>query len=200
MRYGMVIDLEKCWGCQSCTVACEAENFVPPGVFFNRVLVEEIGKYPSAKMQFVPVQCNHCVDAACVKVCPTGATSKEEDGIVTIDPNKCIGCRYCIVACPYRVRFFLSRKETYTPEASPHEQVGAEARDYQKGTVIKCDFCADKVRQGLEPACVRTCVGRARSFGDLDDPTSEVSRLIATRGGSQLLAEKGTDPSIYYLR
>ena len=200
MRYGMVIDLEKCWGCQSCTVACEAENFVSPGVFFNRVLVEEIGKYPSAKMQFVPVQCNHCVDAACVKVCPTGATRKEEDGIVTIDPNKCIGCRYCIVACPYRIRFFLSKKETYTPDASPHEQMGSRARDYQEGTVIKCDFCADKVRQGLEPACVSTCVGRARFFGDLDDPTSEVSRLIATRGGTQLLVEKGTDPSIFYLR
>ncbi len=199
MRYGMVIDLKKCFGCRSCMVACKAENFTPPGVFFTRVLVQEVGKYPEARMLFVPVQCNHCKEPPCASVCPTGATIQGEDGIVTIDANKCIGCRYCMMACPYRVRFYLSKKRTYHESPTPHEAFGQKARDYQERTVIKCDFCAHRVRDGRDPACVATCVSRARYFGDLDDPESEVSRLIATRQGFQLLPEKGTDPSIYYL-
>jgi len=181
-------------------VACKAENFVPPDVFFSRVLAQEMGKYPSAKILYIPVQCNQCKDPACVDVCPTGATRREEDGIVTVDPNKCVGCRYCIIACPYRVRFFLDKKRTYFDTPTPYEEQGYRARDYQEGTVIKCNFCAHRVREGREPACVQTCNSKARYFGDLDDPESEVSQLIATRGGEQLLAEKGTDPSVYYLR
>lgn len=200
MRYGMVIDLRRCTGCYSCMVACKAENFTPPGVFFTRVLTEELGKYPHAKMLYVPVQCNQCKDPACLKVCPTGATAQGEDGIVTIDANKCIGCRYCMIACPYRVRFYNAKRQTYYPSPTPHEEFGFKARDYQDGTVIKCDFCTHRIKDGLEPACVITCLSKARYFGDLDDPESEVSRLIATRSGEQLLADKGTDPSIFYLR
>jgi Fe-S-cluster-containing dehydrogenase component len=199
MRYGLVIDLRRCTGCYSCMVACKAENFTPPGVFFTRVLVNEIGKYPNARWQFVPVQCNHCENPACVAVCPTGATSQRKDGVVTIDSKKCIGCRYCIVACPYRVRFFVNKRGTYYQTPTPYEAFGFQARDYQKGTVIKCDFCSHRLEQGLEPACVATCTSRARYFGDLDDPDSEISRLITANRAYQLLAEKGTEPSVYYI-
>lgn len=206
-RYGMVIDLRKCVGCRSCQVACKVENFVPPGVFFSRVLLQERGKYPYARLEFIPVQCNHCANAACVKVCPTGATSQRaEDGIVTVDATKCIGCRYCMMACPYRQRFYLAYnppKKTYFPAGpTPYELMGRKLRKYSPGTVVKCDFCvaAGRLDKGLEPACVATCTAKARTFGDLNDPESEVSRLITTKGGFQLLAEKGTDPSIYYIR
>jgi Fe-S-cluster-containing dehydrogenase component len=199
MRYGLVIDLRKCAGCYSCMAACKAENFTPPGVFFTRVLVNENGKYPNARWQFIPVQCNHCENPACAAVCPTGATSKKENGIVTIDPNKCMGCRYCIVACPYRVRFYVNKRDTYYKAATPFEAFGFRARDYQEGTVIKCDFCSHRLEQGLEPACVATCTSRARYFGDLDDPDSEISRLITANRAYQLLAEKGTNPSVYYI-
>jgi Fe-S-cluster-containing dehydrogenase component len=132
-------------------------------------------------------------------VCPTGATSKKENGSVTIDPNKCMGCRYCIVACPYRVRFYVNKRDTYYKAATPFEAFGFRARDYQEGTVIKCDFCSHRLEQGLEPACVATCTSRARYFGDLDDPDSEISRLITANRAYQLLAEKGTNPSVYYI-
>lgn len=205
-RLGMVIDLKRCVGCRSCQVACKAENFTPPGVFFTRVLLQERGKYPYAKLDFIPVQCNHCKDPACLKVCPTGATSQREDGIVTIDHTVCIGCRYCMMACPYRQRFYRSfrpNQPTYFPVGPTlHEKRGAKARNFQTGTTIKCDFCveAGRLDRGLEPACVATCISKARYFGDLNDPESEVSRLITSKGGFQLLPEEGTDPSIYYLR
>jgi len=197
----MVIDLKRCVGCQACTIACKVENFTPLGVFLARVLTKEYGEYPSVRREFWPVLCNNCADPACVKVCPTGATLQREDGIVTIDAQKCIGCRYCMMACPYRVRFFLARKESYfSTGPTPYESFGEEHKDYQTGTTVKCDFCLDRVDKGLEPACVRVCPAKARYFGDLNDPESEVSRLITLRGGFQLLPEKGTDPSIYYLR
>ena len=205
-RYGIVIDLKRCVGCRSCQVACKATNFSPPGVFFSRVLLQEKGKYPYAKLDFVPVQCNQCNNPACLDVCPTGATSKREDGIITIDPQKCTGCRYCMIACPYRQRFFLSsppNKRTYFPAGpTPYESMGNKVRNYLTGTVIKCDFCVGSGRldKGLQPACVETCISKARYFGDLNDPKSEVSRLILSRGGFQLLPGEGTDPSVYYLK
>jgi molybdopterin-containing oxidoreductase family iron-sulfur binding subunit len=204
-RKGMVIDLKHCVGCQSCTSMCKLENFTPPGIFFTRVLTREYGKYPAVRKEFWPVQCNHCAEPACVDVCPTGASAQREDGIVTVDASKCIGCRYCMMACPYRVRFYLdggkSRRRYYFEEgATPYELHGEKVKDYQTGTVIKCDFCVTRLERGLQPACVVTCSSKARYFGDLDDPESDVSRLIAARGGFQQLPEKGTDPSIHYLR
>jgi Fe-S-cluster-containing dehydrogenase component len=202
MRYGIVVDLSRCLGCRSCQVACKVENFVPPDVFFMRVLTREVGTYPNAKMDFIPVQCNQCEHPHCVDACPTGATTQRADGIVTIDADKCVGCRACMIACPYRQRFYLPlKKKTYfATGATPYEEIGQQLKDYQGGTVVKCDFCIDRVEKGLKPACVATCPCYARYFGDLDDPKSEVSQLIANRKGFTLLPEMGTEPSVWYVR
>lgn len=113
MRWGMVIDLKKCVGCYSCTVACKEEHYVPPGVFFNKVLITHIGKYPAVTKEILPVLCNHCKDSPCVKACPTGASIQREDGIVYVDSDKCMGCRYCVVVCPYQQRTFFDHYTDY---------------------------------------------------------------------------------------
>ncbi len=197
-RKGMVVDLNSCIGCQACTVACKAENASPPGIFWTRVLEREVGKYPSARQIFLPVLCNHCQDAPCKKACPTGATSQREDGIVLVDYDKSIGCRACMAACPYQVRYCWDERKTYYPGVlTPFEEVGYEK--FRLGAVQKCTLCVHRIDVGLPPACVETCPTVARVFGDLDDPQSEVSRLIGERKGFQLRAELGTNPSVYYL-
>ena len=213
-RYGMVIDLKRCIGCYACMVSCKQEHFLPPNVFWARVVIGELGKYPTVAKQMYPVLCNHCEEAICVKVCPTGATSKRDDGIVIIDYDKCVGCRYCVVACPYQQRTFLARTdEEYFPGQglTPYELIGKKLFPYQAGTVVKCTFCEERImparkkglRPGIDreatPACVNACPVKARIFGDLDDPGSEVSRLIKEKKGVQLHPEYGTAPSIYYI-
>jgi len=199
MRYGMVIDLKKCIGCYGCHIACKSENCTPPGILWSRVLQYEWGKYPSIRRISLPVLCMHCADPPCEKVCPTGATARRPDGIVTLDSMKCIGCMSCVIACPYRARSLHAKEAEYFPGQglTPYEMVG-----YQKhptGVVEKCDFCLSRLEQGLEPACVVGCMAKARYFGDLDDHYSEVSQLIRNRGGFQIYPELGTDPSVYYL-
>lgn len=199
MRYGMVIDLRRCVGCTTCMIACKVEHFTPPGVFLNKVIKGETGVYPQARMIFFPVQCMHCADAPCVRACPVGATQQRSDGIVWVDQEMCIGCRYCMQACPYGMRSFLTGKAEYYPhqDSTPYELVGTDKNI--AGTVTKCDFCLSRLGQEKEPACVTACPAQARIFGDLDDPWSEVARLIRSRGAFQLYAELGTHPSIYYL-
>lgn len=201
MHYGMVIDLKRCVGCQACTIACKAENGTPPGVMYTKVLDQVSGEYPNVRKQFVPVLCNHCVDAPCQRVCPTGATYKRDDGLVLVDHDKCMGCRACYVACPYNNRIFLKRgrlKSGYHGKTmTPYE--AAKYKEHQDGIVEKCKFCSHRVDQGLTTACAQTCPADARVFGDLDDPDSKVSRLIRSRGGVQPLAEDNTEPSVYYL-
>lgn len=200
MRYVMVLDLSRCIGCQACTVACKQKNGTPPDVLYSQVLVEETGTFPNSRMTFLPILCMHCDNPPCESVCPTGATEIHENGIVTVDAEKCIGCRYCMAACPYNARFF-----NYGPlqssyegqELSAFEQ--AHQGDHPVGVVGKCDFCIDRVNNGEVPACVQACPAVARYFGDLDDPDSEVSKLIASRGGYTLFPELGTEPSVYYL-
>lgn len=211
-RYGIVIDLLRCIGCYGCMLSCKAEHFIPPGIFWSRVLIKEYGKFPSVTKMMVPVLCNHCKEAACVRVCPSGATTRGEDGTVVVDYNKCIGCRYCMMACPYGSRSFHSGESQYFPRQAltPYEKLGRS--QHQTGVVMKCNFCQERIEKGLKqglkpgvdreatPACVINCMAKARFFGDLDDPDSEVSRLIRERRGSQLHPEFGTDPSVYYLR
>lgn len=177
-QYGMLIDARRCYGVHACTVACKAEFNVP--LASNRSWVEyvEKGEFPAVARNFLPRLCNHCSKPNCVSVCPTGATWKrEEDGIVVVDPDICIGCKYCIQACPYDMRFL-------NPET---------------GAADKCDFCIHRVSQGLEPACVEACPARARIFGDLNDPDSEISRMIASNPVTVLRPEKGTEPNVYYI-
>lgn len=197
-RYGMVIDLKRCVGCYGCVVACKAEHFTRPGIMWARVLKAESGTYPMVRRLSLPILCMHCRNPACLPVCPTGATKQQDDGIVTIDPELCIGCRYCMQACPYGARYFSDVEGSYFAGLpTPYEEAGAD--QHPSGVVEKCDFCLDRVQQGLEPACVTNCMTKARIFGDLDDAESQVSRLIRGRGGFQLNPEFGTDPCVYYL-
>ena len=217
MRYGMTIDLKRCIGCFSCVMACKVEHFTPPGVFWGRLLETEEGQYPSVRRTFLPMVCYHCLEPPCREVCPTGATvRREEDGIVWIDQNKCVGCRYCVIACPYQNRTFLPKAKDrgYFPAygLTDFEKMGKKLYPHTIGTTVKCNFCMERIDSGLEkglkpgidpeatPVCVQTCPTTARVFGDLDDPLSEVSKLIRERGGYQHHAEMGTDPSVYYLR
>jgi Fe-S-cluster-containing dehydrogenase component len=198
-RWGMAVDLKRCIGCQSCTVACKLKNGTPPGVFWTRVLEKEEGQYPTASRTFLPVRCNHCGNAPCVSVCPTGASYKrEQDNLVLINQDRCIGCGACVVACPYQARFIPESSDGYYGE----ELTPYESRSYQKwqaGTAQKCNFCVDHIDKGMAPACVQTCLSNALVFGDLNDPTSEISVLLGRRAHFQPRADLGTDPSIYYL-
>jgi len=199
MRYGMVIDLKRCIGCYGCQLSCKAEHGTPPGVFFARVIKREFGTYPNTQLVFLPTLCFHCTNAPCVDVCPTGASHYREGGVVDITKQDCVGCLACTQACPYGARYFNDTQGEYYPGQglTPYER--ARYSDQNVGIVMKCNFCLDRVRAGLEPACVANCASRARTFGDLDDPQSEVSQLVRLRGGEQLQPELGTHPNVYYL-
>ena len=199
VRWALAIDLKRCTGCQSCTMACKVENGTPPGVFWVRVLEREEGKFPLAFKIFMPVRCNHCAEPPCVPVCPTGASyQREQDSLVLIDQNRCIGCRACVVACPYQVRFIAdSRSGYYAGESTPYET--SRYAKWQAGTAQKCTFCVDRLDAGLSPMCVGTCPAKALTIGDLNDPESEISKLLRARSSMRPGAELGTDPSVFYL-
>ena len=198
MHYGMVIDLKRCIGCYACVAACRAENATTTGIMYSRVQRLEFGKYPAVKRMALPLLCMHCEDPPCKDVCPTGATKQRADGIVWIDKDLCIGCRYCMLACPYSARYFYEKEHPYFENGkTPFEEVGY-AR-HAVGTVEKCDFCSARVDQGLEPACVANCITKARIFGDLDNPVSDVARLVRDKGAAVLNPEAGCNPSVFYL-
>ena len=204
-KLGIAIDLERCVGCHTCANACKMQNNVPTGMLWNRVTTEgcdvidgAVGTYPNLTRTFLPVACQHCENPACVKVCPVGATYKDpETGVVRQDYDKCIGCRMCMSACPYNgVRSFNWEEPAFHMD---YAMGSKDVPEHQKHVVEKCTFCYHRTSQGIEPACMHLCVGRARFWGDLDDPNSEVSQLIATRSHKRLLEERGTEPSTYYL-
>ncbi len=207
--WGMVIDLQKCVGCDSCTVACKAENRTPPGVSYNVVMQEEHGEYPNTTRTNIPRPCMQCENPSCVQVCPVSATYKMENGIVNIDYDRCIGCRYCMIACPYGARY-LDFGEGYEQEVigtgeitSPEYGVDRGSREDGKSpqsNVRKCSFCYHRLGRGEEPACVETCIGDARYFGDLDDPESEVSEMAESTRAMQLKEHTANDPNVYYLK
>src|SRR6266540_435490 len=175
-RFGMVIDSARCIHCAACLVACRAENAVPDGHSRNRVSEEESGVYPRVTVVMAPSQCMQCEDAPCVRVCPTGASYRDANGVVLINADDCIGCRYCVEACPYDARYF----------------------DEESGTVDKCTFCRHRLDEGLEPACVTTCPTRARVFGDVADADSPISRLLARTRTEVRKAQAGTEPKVFY--
>lgn len=177
MRYGFVIDQNRCIGCHACTVACKEEHNVPIGVYRTWVKYIEKGEFPDTKRYFSVLRCNHCDDAPCIEICPTVALFRRSDGIVDFDSERCIGCKSCMQACPYDALYI-----------DPHTQ-----------TAAKCNFCAHRVEIGLEPACVIVCPEQAIIAGDLDDPGSRISRIVATQKVSVRKAEKGTNPKLFYL-
>lgn len=209
-RYVMVADLRRCVGCQACTAACKEANATPPGVQWRRVVDLEVGEYPDVKRVFVPTGCQHCADPPCMHVCPTTATGQRADGIVTIDYDLCIGCAYCAVACPYEARFKVDTpKFAFGEGASIPEQTRFDEKKI--GVATKCTFCVDRIDAGIAaglmpgrdpdatPVCVNTCVSGALTFGDIEDPDSEVSRLLAANKWFRMHEEAGTSPGFYYL-
>ncbi len=176
-RYAMVVDLRKCTGCQACSVACKAELGVPLGVFRTWVKQVERGTYPRVSVGFLPSLCNQCAHPICLQNCPTRATYQLENGIVVVDPHRCIGCKYCIASCPYSARY-----------VNPLKRI-----------VQKCEFCVHRVEAGLEPACVNTCPTSALIFGDINDPGSNISQVIAKNDVHVLKPDRATSPQVYYI-
>ncbi|HYG57003.1 MAG TPA: 4Fe-4S dicluster domain-containing protein [Symbiobacteriaceae bacterium] len=204
----MVIDLARCSGCETCTVSCKAENRTPPGVSYNVVIEQELGKYPNTRKVNTPRPCMQCENPPCVAVCPVGATFKGPGGITCIDQNLCIGCRYCIAACPFGARSF-DFGENYTEildstklTAPEYGVVHGERKRgaIPMGTVRKCTFCLHRLNRGEEPACVESCLCDARWFGDLNQPDSVVAKLVASPRVFRLKDGLGTEPRVYYLR
>ncbi len=176
-RYVMVIDTRRCVGCQDCVVACKTENGVPEGCSRDWGVEEVRGEFPTLQLEIRSERCNHCANPPCVSCCPTGASHvHERGGVVLVTHSQCIGCKACLAACPYNARFI-----------------------HPEGYADKCTFCIHRVDEGLNPACVSVCPTRCLHFGDLEDPRSEVSRLLNSRAHHSLLPEAGTKPRIYYL-
>jgi|SRR5208283_3435999 len=177
-KYAMVIDQRRCVACMACVVSCKQENDVPAEHFRTRVVENVAGEFPKLSMELRSELCNHCDNPPCVDNCPTGASYKKEDGTVQIDRDKCVGCKACVAACPYDARYM----------------------DPEKGFADKCTFCEHRIKEGKQPACVATCIGKSRIFGDLSNPESTVSKLLREHEASVLISEAGTRPRVFYIK
>ena len=210
-RWAMAIDLRRCIGCQTCTAACRGANATPGGVQWRQVLDMETGEFPDVRRAFVPVGCMHCGDPPCEHVCPTTATKKRADGLVTIDYDICIGCGYCAVACPYQARHIVHQNTFAFGDDSPMESELARLDPERISVATKCTFCKDRIDAGMEkgltpgvdpeatPACVNACITQTYVFGDRDDPDSKLSKLLEETTHFRMHEELGTDPGIYYI-
>jgi molybdopterin-containing oxidoreductase family iron-sulfur binding subunit len=217
-QYGMAIDLTRCFGCQTCAAACKVANNVPKGVAYNVVFTKGDndfsnpgiavvkgsvsndnagGTYPDCTLNYFPKACQHCAAPSCVAVCPTGASTKDDDGIVSIDYEVCIGCGACIKACPYDVRTLLEADAEYYLGVTVGE---ADAPPHKTNTVEKCTFCKNLIGRDEVPACMQLCPGRARYWGDLDDPESAPNKAKEGRKILVYKEDQGTSPSVLYLQ
>ncbi len=224
-RYAMVINLKKCVGCSACGIACKNENNVPDGFFWANFQHKTTGTFPNVRYEIIPTLCNHCENAACVKACPVQAMHKDDNGLTLHDAERCIGCKACIMACPYGVISFNDRPGHERWRDSEEALVGATASGKEvtektgtpipyynpdrektyagirpKGIVEKCTMCDHRIAEGEMPYCVDSCPAGARTFGDLDDPNSEVNRLLSKHRSFVLKPELGTKPKVFYIR
>jgi len=223
-HWGMVIDLDRCTGCEACVVACQAENNLPVAgeegcrqgreMKWLRIETYWEGEYPDVRQRFIPMLCQHCDAAPCETVCPVSATYHNQDGLNVQVYNRCIGTRSCAVYCPYEVRYFNWRTANW--EAPLEQQLNPDVSVRERGVMEKCTFCIQRIRAAkdhakddgrrrvrdgeVQPACVQSCPTKALVFGDLNDPGSEVARLAADDRGYRVLEELNTSPSVIYLR
>lgn len=223
-RWGMAIDLDKCTGCQACVVACKQENNVPFStqeeaeygreISWIKVMAVAEGEYPDTKLRFMPMLCQHCDNPPCTKVCPTGATYKNPEGLVAQIYPRCIGCRYCANACPYQVKYFNWFRPEWPEEMKASLNPDVSIRP--KGVIEKCTFCHHRLQKAREqaavekrevksegeyvPACVQSCPAEAMVFGDLDEPKTEVARLAKSTRAFRALDDLGTEPKVIYLK
>jgi len=222
----MIIDQRKCVGCHACTVGCIAENHLPPGVVYRPVVAEESGIFPNVRLKFTPRPCMQCEEPPCVPVCPVKATWRRPDGITIVDYDQCIGCRYCLTACPYGARtsdfgrYYTENEAGGAPagedrpllagdannmewEDKPNNELGKKwdrtGHKSPMGNARKCTFCLHRLENGQLPTCSTTCIGRANYFGDANDPDSLVSELLAKQPTHTLLPHKGTKPRVFYI-
>jgi tetrathionate reductase subunit B len=211
-RWGMLIDTRKCVGCHACTIGCATEYKLPPGMLYRHVSDIESGKFPEVKRFFFSKACFQCAKPSCVPVCPAGATKKEEDGVVTIDYDKCIGCQACMRNCPYGARSF--------DQGAHHVEGNFTIAEYEKinfseyglswnrsnpespviGSVRKCHFCVSLIREGRLPVCVSSCIGRAIYFGDLNNTSSLLVKTINENIVYRIYEKTGNEPQVYYVR
>ena len=175
-RYAMAIDTRKCVGCSACVIACKEENGLPLADFRSWVTTETRGTFPDLVMEIRSERCEHCSDAACVTNCPTGASFYGAGGVVLVDHDLCTGCKACIAACPYDARYI-----------------------HPDGYADKCTLCLHRVQKGLQPACVAACPTQSLTFGDVNDASSDIARLIRHRQSKQLKTDAGTKPNLYFL-
>jgi Fe-S-cluster-containing dehydrogenase component len=222
-HWGMVIDLDRCTGCEACVIACHAENNIAMvgekeaarGRAMHWIRVERYweGEFPDVRVKFVPALCQQCDEAPCEPVCPTYASYHSSEGLNGQAYNRCIGTRYCANACPYNVRFFNFFNPVW--EKPFHLQLNPDVSVREVGVMEKCTFCVQRIKSAeiqaeaeerelrdgeLQPACVQSCPAQAMVFGDLNDPASEVSGLARSQRGTKLLEELGTKPKVIYLQ
>lgn len=221
-KFVRLIDMERCMGCKACLAACYVENHLTPDAPWNVMLEHEVGSYPNTGKVFATMNCMHCEDAPCMKVCDeigVHAITKNEYGVVLIDYDKCIGCKYCVATCPYGVPQFNDETAQLYPgqEKTPYEEIPSGDRHpthrKRADVVEKCTFCWHKLEkavndgkvdrvgkdQAYTPSCDLVCPVNARFFGDIEDPDSEVSKMIGKKKATQLKKEFGTRPQVYYV-